>query len=147
MNLNSNKFKNDKRAKNYQQASDLEHARNQSAMYLGGKEPVEIESIYFENNNLLRHTLNYSLAATQCFREIITNASDQCMLLSNKNSNIYVDITDNLTFLNDNSFIWTSEKDGFNHIYHYDEDGNPLDDLNEDMVWYVLFTNYTHDRA
>jgi dipeptidyl-peptidase-4 len=35
----------------------------------------------------------------------------------------YVDITDNLTFLNDNSFIWTSEKDGFNHIYHYDKSG------------------------
>ncbi|WP_320815854.1 S9 family peptidase [Flavobacterium sp.] len=35
----------------------------------------------------------------------------------------YVDVTDNLTFLNDNSFIWTSEKDGFNHIYHYDKTG------------------------
>ena len=35
----------------------------------------------------------------------------------------YVDITDNLTFLADNSFIWTSEKDGFNHIYHYDKNG------------------------
>ncbi len=35
----------------------------------------------------------------------------------------YVDVTDNLTFLTDNSFIWTSEKDGFNHIYHYDKNG------------------------
>ena len=35
----------------------------------------------------------------------------------------YVDVTDNLTFLADNSFIWTSEKDGFNHIYHYDKNG------------------------
>uniref|UniRef100_UPI004049AAC7 S9 family peptidase n=1 Tax=Flavobacterium sp. TaxID=239 RepID=UPI004049AAC7 len=35
----------------------------------------------------------------------------------------YVDVTDNLTFLADNSFIWTSEKDGFNHIYHYDKTG------------------------
>jgi dipeptidyl aminopeptidase/acylaminoacyl peptidase len=34
----------------------------------------------------------------------------------------YVDVTDNLTFLN-NSFIWTSEKDGFNHIYLYDKNG------------------------
>jgi dipeptidyl-peptidase-4 len=34
----------------------------------------------------------------------------------------YVDVTDNLTFLND-SFIWTSEKDGFNHIYLYDKNG------------------------
>ncbi|MCH8534177.1 MAG: S9 family peptidase [Flavobacteriaceae bacterium] len=35
----------------------------------------------------------------------------------------YVDVTDYLTFLEDNSFIWTSEKDGWNHIYHYSLDG------------------------
>ncbi|TXK71588.1 S9 family peptidase [Mesonia sp. HuA40] len=35
----------------------------------------------------------------------------------------YVDVTDNLTFLNNNSFIWTSEKDGYNHIYHYSKKG------------------------
>jgi dipeptidyl-peptidase-4 len=32
----------------------------------------------------------------------------------------YIDIHDNLTFLNDGSnFIWTSEKSGYNHIYLY----------------------------
>ena len=35
----------------------------------------------------------------------------------------YVDVTDDLTFLKDNSFIWTAEKDGFNHIYLYDNTG------------------------
>ncbi|EDM45050.1 dipeptidyl aminopeptidase IV [unidentified eubacterium SCB49] len=35
----------------------------------------------------------------------------------------YVDVRDDLTFLEDNSFIWTSEKDGWNHIYHYDKTG------------------------
>ncbi|QLE00663.1 S9 family peptidase [Galbibacter sp. BG1] len=35
----------------------------------------------------------------------------------------YIDVTDNLTFLEDNSFIWTSEKDGYNHIYHYNKNG------------------------
>ncbi len=35
----------------------------------------------------------------------------------------YIDVTDNLTFLNDNSFLWTSEKDGFNHIYHFSKTG------------------------
>lgn len=39
----------------------------------------------------------------------------------------YVDINDNLTFLEDDSFIWTSEKSGFNHIYHYKEDGELID--------------------
>lgn len=35
----------------------------------------------------------------------------------------YIDITDNLQFLEDNSFIWASEKDGYNHLYHYDKHG------------------------
>src|SRR5690606_21204648 len=39
-------------------------------------------------------------------------------------ANAYVDVTDSLTFLDDNSFIWTSEKDGYNHIYHYKNHGS-----------------------
>lgn len=41
----------------------------------------------------------------------------------NERDDAYIDVTDNLTFLNDNSFIWTSEKDGYNHIYHYNNTG------------------------
>ncbi len=41
----------------------------------------------------------------------------------NEKDKAYIDVTDNLTFLKDNSFIWTSEKDGFNHIYYYDKNG------------------------
>jgi dipeptidyl-peptidase-4 len=45
------------------------------------------------------------------------------LLLEEKNK-YYIDVTDNLTFLEDgNSFIWTSEMDGFNHIYRYDLSG------------------------
>lgn len=36
----------------------------------------------------------------------------------------YVDVTDNLTFLPDDRFIWTSEKDGYNHIYLHNTDGS-----------------------
>ncbi len=35
----------------------------------------------------------------------------------------YLDITDDLTFLDDDSFIWTSERDGHNHIYLYTKEG------------------------
>lgn len=41
----------------------------------------------------------------------------------------YVDVTDNLTFLRNNSFIWTSEKDGFNHIYHYTNTGKLINQV------------------
>lgn len=51
----------------------------------------------------------------------------------------YIDVTFNLTFLKDNSFIWTSEKDGFNHIYHYSKDGKLINQVTKG-VWEV--TNY-----
>lgn len=35
----------------------------------------------------------------------------------------YLEIHDNLTFLKDDSYLWTSEKDGYNHIYHYNSSG------------------------
>jgi dipeptidyl-peptidase-4 len=50
-------------------------------------------------------------------------------LLLNETDKAYVDITDNLTFLTDNSFIWTSEKDGYNHIYHYDFNGKLINQI------------------
>lgn len=49
------------------------------------------------------------------------SASSKVVL--NEKDKAYVDVTDNLTFLKDNSFIWTSEKDGWNHIYLYDKTG------------------------
>jgi dipeptidyl-peptidase-4 len=49
--------------------------------------------------------------------------SGKAKVVLNEKDNAYIDVTDNLTFLKDNSFIWTSEKDGYNHIYLYDKTG------------------------
>lgn len=53
----------------------------------------------------------------------VDGTSGAAKVVLNEKDKAYIDITDNLTFLADNSFIWTSEKDGFNHIYHYDKSG------------------------
>ena len=53
------------------------------------------------------------------------DASDmQVSVLLEERDDAYVDVTDNLTFLPDDRFIWTSEKDGFNHIYLHDAEGS-----------------------
>lgn len=65
---------------------------------------------------LNRHQNNLDLLfidANTATKNVVLNEKDKA----------YVEVTDNLTFLNDNSFIWTSEKDGYNHIYHYDKNG------------------------
>jgi dipeptidyl-peptidase-4 len=52
------------------------------------------------------------------------DASDMKVnVLLEETDDAYVDVTDNLTFLPDDRFIWTSEKDGYNHIYLHDTDG------------------------
>ena len=60
-------------------------------------------------------------------------------LVLQEKDDAYVDVTDNLTFLNDNSFIWTSEKDGWNHIYHYSKTGKLINQVTKGE-WEV--TNY-----
>lgn len=67
------------------------------------------------------------------------NIDGQTEMVLNETDDAYVDITDNLTFLTDNSFIWTSEKDGYNHIYHYNKSGKLVNQITSGP-WEV--TNY-----
>ncbi|WP_338646408.1 S9 family peptidase [Flavobacterium sp. KS-LB2] len=69
----------------------------------------------------------------------IDGNSGVAKVILNEKDKAYVDVTDNLTFLKDNSFIWTSEKDGFNHIYLYDKNGKLKNQLTKGN-WEV--TNY-----
>ncbi|MEO5572624.1 MAG: S9 family peptidase [Bacteroidia bacterium] len=51
-----------------------------------------------------------------------TNGSTKVMMTEENKT--WIEITDDLTFLNDNThFIWTSGRDGFNHIYLFRMDG------------------------
>lgn len=73
-----------------------------------------------------------------------TTASPKVVL--NEKDKAYVDVTDNLTFLKDNSFIWTSEKDGYNHIYLYDKNGklkNQVTQGNWEVTSYYGFDEKT----
>jgi len=68
------------------------------------------------------------------------NASNQeSSLLLNEKDPAYLEIRDDLTFLHDNSFIWSSEKDGFNHLYHCSKSGkliNKITDGNWEVTKY-----------
>jgi dipeptidyl-peptidase-4 len=58
---------------------------------------------------------------------IVVDASDlSSKVLFTEKDKYYIDIHDNLTFLPEGNFIWTSEKDGYNHIYLKDFTGNEI---------------------
>ncbi len=56
---------------------------------------------------------------------VLANAEDGSnKVLFTEKDKYFIDIHDNLTFLPEDNFIWTSEKDGFNHIYIKGLDGS-----------------------
>ncbi|MDA9808544.1 S9 family peptidase [Flavobacteriales bacterium] len=58
---------------------------------------------------------------------IVANANDGSnKILFTEKDKYYIDVNDNLTFLPEDNFIWTSEKDGFNHVYLKDFEGGEI---------------------
>lgn len=56
---------------------------------------------------------------------VLANTEDGSnKILFTEKDKYFIDIHDNLTFLPQDNFIWTSEKDGFNHIYLKGLDGS-----------------------
>ena len=117
---------------------DLKSA-NSSPVELGDYKDFYIPRIDWTNDAkilsvqvLNRHQNNLDLI-------FVNSEKNEAKVVMNETDKAYVDITDNLTFLEDNSYIWTSEKDGYNHIYHYDKNGKLLDQITKGN-WEV--TNY-----
>ncbi len=120
------------------QIYDLKSA-NSSQVELGNYKDYYIPRIDWTNDAeilsvqvLNRHQNNLDLI-------FVNSEKNEAKVVMNETDKAYVDITDNLTFLEDNSYIWTSEKDGYNHIYHYNKNGKLIDQITKGN-WEV--TNY-----
>ena len=59
----------------------------------------------------------------------------------------YLNIHDNLRFLDDESFIWTSEKDGYNHLYHFNEDGELIQQVTKGNWEVTEFYGYDEESG
>lgn len=135
-------------------------SKNTSKVDLGS--PYYIPRIQWMNNadQLSVQTLNRHQNDLKLH---VVNAKDNSVsLLHEEKDEAYVDVTDDLTFLADDSFIWTSEQDGYNHIYLYGQDGKLMNqitmgpwevtrffgyDQNEDKVYYQSTENGSINRG
>ncbi|NNM16384.1 MAG: S9 family peptidase, partial [Bacteroidia bacterium] len=68
-------------------------------------------------------------------------------LIMNEKSETFIEIDDDLTFLDDGKrFIWTSMRDGYNHIYLFDMQGKLLNQITKgewDVANYYGYNNKT----
>ncbi|MEP2280206.1 S9 family peptidase [Maribacter sp.] len=116
--------------------------------WMNHKDMLSVQTLNRHQNHLTMYAVNAK--------------NGKVAVLLEEKDDAYVDITDNLTFLEDDSFIWTSEKDGYNHIYLYGEDGSLMNqitkgdwevtkyygyDQNEDKIYYQSTENGSINRG
>jgi dipeptidyl-peptidase-4 len=110
---------------------------------------------YLCSTTLNRHQDHLKLYA-------VNASNNTAELLLTESDKAYVAIHDNLTFLADDSFIWTSERDGYNHLYLHGSDGKLMNqitkgdwevtdfygyDQNEDKIYYQSTENGSINRG
>ncbi|MCT4624838.1 MAG: S9 family peptidase [Schleiferiaceae bacterium] len=95
--------------KNIQVLKDAEYEYIPRLKWTKNNESLCVYSMNRLQNHLQLHKVN----ATDGSSSIWYEEKDEA----------YVEISDDIRFLNDGSFIWTSDMSGFNHIYHIDKNG------------------------
>lgn len=126
---NADTFKYPKAGENNSEVSleiyDLENGKTETVDLSGFNNYYIPRLLWTQNEDLLsvqltnRHQNELDLV----FVDVSNNTSK--LILKEKDA-AYVDVTDNITYLKNNSFFWTSERDGWNHIYQYDRNGKLL---------------------
>lgn len=91
---------------------------------IGTSEDIYIPRIKWsaDNEHVCVYKLNRHQNHLQIFRSNVKTGSSSLML--DEKNKYYIDIHDNLTFVDGGKcFLWTSEQDGYNHIYLYNIKG------------------------
>jgi len=100
-----------------------------SKVQFGNENPVYIPRMQFGGgeHSLIIQTLNRHQNHLKLWRW--DTQKEALQLLLEETDAAYVSIHDNLKFLEDHSFLWTSERDGYNHVYLYDQNGKLIRQL------------------
>ncbi len=76
---------------------------------------------YAPNGDLVIFTMNRNQSELKLWK--VKKGSAKAELLYMETAPAYIEITDDLQFLKDGSFVYTSEMDGYRHIYHITNTG------------------------
>ena len=79
-----------------------------------------------KDNQLTAITLNRHQNELKLY--LYNTRNKKTSVLLQRHSDTYIDLeaTDNLSFLSNGDFIWSSEEDGWNHLYLYDKHGKKI---------------------
>ena len=112
-------------------AVDVQNGRTEW-MDLGENEDIYIPRIKFTANANLLSIQKLNRAQNDLQLLFFDIHSGKANLVLEEQDSCWIDIYDDLTFLPDGKhFLWSSDKDGFHHIYYYDYSGKLLNQVTE----------------
>jgi dipeptidyl-peptidase 4 len=89
---------------------------------LGDLDDQYIPRIKWSSKGLIAFKMNRHQNHLQLF--MINSSSGKSNLILEEKNKYYIDINDDMTFVESgNAFVWSSEQDGYQHLYLYDLDG------------------------
>ncbi|MCH2055115.1 MAG: DPP IV N-terminal domain-containing protein [Thalassotalea sp.] len=94
----------------------------------GTETDIYIPRVNWMNSSTLTYQWQSRNQQTLELRAYNTKNRKQQTLITEK-SDHWLNLNDDLTFLNDGTFIWASERDGFKHLYHYKNNGKLIAQL------------------
>ena len=108
------------------------HLRNNqtTTMDIGKETDIYIPRVFWtrDNNVLSMMRLNRLQNKLELLHANVNTGRSN--VVYTEESDTYLDYNNGLTYLSDNkSFVLTSEKDGYRHIYHYDTDGQLIQQI------------------
>tara|TARA_B110000008_G_scaffold264875_1_gene289529 strand:- start:18488 stop:20680 length:2193 start_codon:yes stop_codon:yes gene_type:complete len=118
--------------------------KNTTKIDLGGYEYIPRIKWTNDDKVLIVTTLNRRQNDLKLHR--INSLTTNSIVLLNERDAAYVSVNDDLTFLDDNSFIWSSEKNGYNHIYHYDFNGKLINQITKGNWEVTKYYGYNKNK-
>ena len=91
--------------------------------------PYYIPRIKFTNDPFLLTVQTINRKQNHLQLHLVNIKKNTSKILIEEKSKTYVDIKNDLNFLDNNNFLWLSEKDGYNHIYEYINKQNFLNQI------------------
>ena len=122
------------------------HANSTRWMDLGANDDMYVPRIQWttEVNTLSIQRLNRS---QNCVELLYGDANTgKTRTIITERDSAWVEINDDLTFLNNGTFLWPSERDGYKHLYRYRNDGTVMNQVTKG-AWEVEVSYGVDEQA
>jgi len=113
---------------------------------VGSETDIYLPRLEFTNDPSLLSLQRLNRLQNKLELLFVNSTNGQSKVIYTDEAKTYVDITDDLTFISNNGFVISSERDEFNHLYYYDLTGKLINQIttgNWDVIGYKGYDEKT----